>query len=536
MCAPPHGSDVANSSRVKRTTLCLLITAAAACGEGSEHLDVDAGEGSHGPDATSAGADAGSDARHDDAGGPDAMPADYPYSDLDVGCAPVFAQNIVPEYWITIAPDHWAALQHEFHNPVLSETGQIVDPPYHPVGLHVVAGGAEHDPQDVMIRLNGNTSWLQALLYDADPKMQLVVAFNKINPDGRFQAQRKIKLDMPRNDFTFLQQRVALAWLRGRSGTPAQCANTARLYINGQYYGVYSNVEAQDKGFLKRVYGGDHNDGDLWKGARVITTNEEMFDWTRITAFWQIFDLAGLDTLTDLDVSMREWASEAVIGDADGYNNGRANFLLYDHPTAGEFVWLVNDLDTALDEDFLAPTSTPVLMPMPSYMPRWERDWHHYLLALNDPAGVARYVVAMAEQLPKLDPEEVARWIADWSAQIEPAVAEEPHRTFAMDVHALALERMTAYAPARAAYLQTWLACWEAGGADADGDTYDLCHDCNDADPAQHPGATETCDAVDNDCDGRVDDLDPACSSQPTSRRADAWRKALLHVKPVPRR
>ncbi len=525
------GSKLAIDSHVTRTSLCLLtVTAAAAgCGGGNDPLALDASDGSHGHDAGSP-----DDATpHPDAeiADPDAAVPDYLYSDLDVGCAPIFAQSNVPEYRLTIAPDHWATMQDEFYNPVLSDSMTLVDPPYHPVQVHIVEGGNQHEPADVMIRLNGNTSWLQTIVFDTNPKMQFMLAFNKIDPDGRFQEQRKIKLDMPRNDWTMLQQRVALAWMRGRAGIPAQCANSARVYVNDEYYGLYTNAESQDKSFLKRVFGADGNDGDLWKGGRELKTNEDDFSWARITAMWDVTDLAGLDALTDVDESMREWASEAVIGDADGYNNGRANFYLYDHPGTGRFVWLANDLDTALDVDFLAPDTTPVLAPSPSHSARWERDWHHYLVAMNDPAGVARYVVAMSDQLPRLDPAELAQWIDDWSAQIAAAAAEDPHRPFELEDHTLALERMKDYPAARAEYLQRWLSCWDTGGADGDGDGFDLCHDCNDADPTQSPGAAEVCDAVDNDCDGRVDDVAEGCPAPATAARRAAWWRQVFRVK-----
>ncbi len=47
------------------------------------------------------------------------------------------------------------------------------------------------------------------------------------------------------------------------------------------------------------------------------------------------------------------------------------------------------------------------------------------------------------------------------------------------------------------------------GYADADGDGYAACEECNDANSAIHPGAPEVCDAFDNDCDKLVDELDP---------------------------
>ena len=45
---------------------------------------------------------------------------------------------------------------------------------------------------------------------------------------------------------------------------------------------------------------------------------------------------------------------------------------------------------------------------------------------------------------------------------------------------------------------------------DDDGDGHNTATDCDDADAAIYPGADEVCDGVDNDCDGWVDDDDPA--------------------------
>ncbi len=516
-----------------RTAALLLVLAS--CGTVDPRPPIEDDAGASPADAASADAtviDAGVDAAPPIDAGPDAPPS-YPHSDLDVGCAPVFAQNILPEFHFTIAADEWAAMEQEFLHPQLSSGGAPLEPPYHPTQLRIVEGAVEHQPTGVMVRLNGNTSWLQTIALDANPKMQFLVAFNKVDPDGRFEGMRKIKLDMPRSDWTYLQQRVGLAWLRGRAGIPAQCANSARVFINGAYHGLYANVEFQDKSFLERTFGDGDNDGDLWKAGREIKTNEETFTWTRINAFWAQETLAGLDQWVEVDASMVEWASEAVIGDTDGYNQGRPNYYVYDRPSTQRFLWLANDLDTVLDEDFLEPDTTPVMAPTPPGQGRWERDWHHYLVALNDPAGPPRYAQAMRQQLPKLDPAELAMWIDDWSAQVAGAVADDPHRTISLATHAESIVRMKSYSPARRAYLQEWVDCWDGGGADADGDGFVMCRDCDDHDSTQSPAAVEVCDDIDNNCDGRVDNVSAGtCTADPMAAQREAqWRRIHVDVK-----
>ena len=425
-----------------------------------------------------------------------------PPDSSDEGCPRLFHQSTITDYYVTISDAEWALLEDEFLN-VVERTAAGLDPePYHPIELDVMVDGERtSDVPGVLLRLKGASSWLQTLEFDENPKMQFVVAFNEVDPEARFMGVRKAELDMPRTDMTYLQHRVALAYLR-ESGVPAQCANSARLFINGQYYGLYSHIERMDKEFLQRHYP-DADNGDLWKNGRIIKTNEETFEWDRLDLLWDVPDMASFAELADVDAAFMEWAAEAMVGDADGYYNGRANFYLYDHPSRG-FIWLPNDIDTAMADDFLPADASPVF---PTCVARWERDWHHYILAMNDPAAVESYAQALADVRARYDVGAMQERVQLYAAQIAEAAAEDPHRPFPIGDHDWALGEMNDFIPRRADYIDGWLSCWSNGGADEDSDGYDMCHDCNDLDATVRPGAAETCNLRDDDCDGHADSV-----------------------------
>jgi Putative metal-binding motif len=72
------------------------------------------------------------------------------------------------------------------------------------------------------------------------------------------------------------------------------------------------------------------------------------------------------------------------------------------------------------------------------------------------------------------------------------------------------------------------------GTPDADGDGYSVCAgDCNDGDPAVHPGAVETCNGIDDDCNGIVDDAATPKGIPSVSVEQDSGT-AFLSWPPVP--
>jgi spore coat protein CotH len=126
-----------------------------------------------------------------------------------------------------------------------------------------------------------------------------------------------------------------------QTGTIAPRCNHARITVNGNYLGIYTNVESVRPQLLKTRFGSSK--GDLYEGtvADVFPDTLQRFELktreTKIDPLRELaralektpLDLATLDTMIDIKSFVRYWATESLLGFWDGYTNNQNNFFVY---------------------------------------------------------------------------------------------------------------------------------------------------------------------------------------------------------------
>jgi hypothetical protein len=214
--------------------------------------------------------------------------------------------------------------------------------------------------------------------------------------------------------------------------------------------------------------------------------------------------------VVDIDASVTEWAAEALLNDGDGYYGGGHNFYIYDYPGVG-YRWLIDDADATfawLGRSDLSPiywwagSSTK------------QQPGQHYLIVMEDPGARAKYIAALRQLLGLWDVGRVQGWVDTFAAQIDDAVAADPHRLKTVAQHDQAVAAMRQEIADRPTTIARFLACQDGSGdaSDKDGDGFSWCNDCDDGNPAVSPGAAEICgNGIDDDCNGLAD-LDDGCA------------------------
>lgn len=225
-------------------------------------------------------------------------------------------------------------------------------------------------------------------------KPGLRVDFDRYSSGQQFLGLKSFVLDNLTQDNTGVKESVTMRFYT-RLGIPAPRETFARLYVNGEYAGLYGLVESVDKTMMGRVFGsiGDdvQNDGYLfeynyvlgspwrftYEGSALspyktrfdIKTNESHSEskiWGPIEELVRVanetstgsFESAMTDRL-DLPAFVRYIATQNFVADFDGFNgyDGMNNFYIYRLENSTRHVMIAWDEDNA----FLQP-DYPILM------------------------------------------------------------------------------------------------------------------------------------------------------------------------------
>lgn len=213
----------------------------------------------------------------------------------------------------------------------------------------------------VGVRLKGSGSF-----QDLSGKAAFKIDFNAYVPEQSFHGKGKVTLNNMLHDATQVHEVVAYAAFAA-AGLPHSRVGYAYVTVNGEDYGLYSNVETPDRDYLERNFGqreGNLYEGgypyypDSWDHADFTEAEVEHFElevgtdvqWADVHAVVDALaaeELEGeLSQVVDLDQYARFQIMEAWAGQWDGYAFASNNFRIYfDHGGTEKMSMMPTGLD-----------------------------------------------------------------------------------------------------------------------------------------------------------------------------------------------
>mgnify|MGYP003323639783 FL=1 len=297
----------------------------------------------------------------------------------------------------------------------------------------------------VGFRLRGNTSRNAA-------KKSFKLDFNHFVQGRDFYGLEKLNLNGEHNDPSIIRSKLCWDIFKG-IGMPATRASHVKVYINGQYYGLYVSVEHIDENFLTRRYADDT--GNLWKciwpadltyrgntpedyhpyyneeRPYDLKTNKQEYDFSELAKLIRVINQNpdSLEQVISVKEVLQYLAINILTGSWDDYRFLKNNYYLYHNPGKDLFHWIPFDYDNAFGVDWfdtdwsdINPYSYANIdgsdRPLTEYLfaqPRYVDLFTHFLeFYMNE-------VVNLNKLEPKLD------YFLEW---LEPSAEGDMYRTY----------------------------------------------------------------------------------------------------------
>jgi len=275
----------------------------------------------------------------------------------------VFDDHEVPRVDITIVP---ILLQQILDNPESNEE--------YPATFIFTHSMVTDTIEEVGFRLRGNTS------RSADKK-SFKISFNSYVSGKKYRGLEKMNLNGEHNDPSIMRSK--LCWdTYQQADIPVSRSNHVAFYINGEYHGLYINIEHIDEEFIQKRFSDDggnlykclwpadlHYRGadpqlyaepeDWGRQAYELKTNLDEYDYSGIAHFIDVLNnyegdefVCELERIFDVDNYLKVIAMDVLVSNWDGPIVNKNNFYLYHNPKTERITYIPYDLDNTLGIDW----------------------------------------------------------------------------------------------------------------------------------------------------------------------------------------
>lgn len=243
------------------------------------------------------------------------------------------------------------------------------------IPAQVIIDGEQIDSTGIQFK--GNSSYYN---YPTDKK-PFTLSFDEYITGQQYDGLKSINLNNGYQDPTMLREKMFLDFCN-KAGIYAPRANYTKLFINGNYWGLYLLCERVNNTFCNTRFG--NNDGNLFKGDNytsacanlqyhgvmdpyyscyTLKNNETENYWTDLVNLTyqinMVTDAQFYDSVANVlntTSFIKAWAAYNLFCNFDSYPfRFKHNYYIYDNSSTGKFDWIVWDVSTAFGIDIPMP-------------------------------------------------------------------------------------------------------------------------------------------------------------------------------------
>ncbi len=305
--------------------------------------------------------------------------------------------------------------------------------------------------KNVGFRLRGNSSRYSK-------KKSFKISFNEYVSGRKYQGVKKINLNGEHNDPTMIREKLFYdIWKK--AGMVERRTAFVKLFINGSYYGLYTNLEEMEKEWLTRVY--SKTSGNLFKctfpadlvyhgpdqqiykelqnttvtGGRVyeLQTNKSQDEYAGLVELITVLNqpsggafAAAIPAVLNVDHFLKALALDVATGNWDDYSYNNNNYYLYENPADSTFDFITYDPDNTFGIDWFGidwaardcrnwvnPNMTLPLaqkiMAVPAFFERYKQYLDTIVRNVTNPDSIFQHIDSMKQLIQQAAEEDTYR-------------------------------------------------------------------------------------------------------------------------------